>query len=30
MGECLERLSKIVDVGYVGGSDAAKIKSQLN
>ena len=30
MVECLDKLSKVVDIGYVGGSDLVKIKSQLD
>ena len=30
MVECLDKLSKVIDIGYVGGSDLNKIKSQLD
>ena len=30
MVETLHKLKKVMDVGYVGGSDYTKIKSQLN
>ena len=30
MVQCLDQLSKVIDVGYVGGSDLNKIKSQLD
>lgn len=29
MLECLDRLKKVIDIGFVGGSDLHKIKGQL-
>lgn len=29
MLECLDKLSKVIDIGFVGGSDLHKIKGQL-
>ena len=30
MIECLRSLKKVVDIGFVGGSDQSKIRGQLN
>lgn len=30
MKDCLKELKKVVDIGFVGGSDAAKIREQLD
>lgn len=30
MIQCLDKLSKVIDIGFVSGSDLVKVKQQLN